>query len=146
MNITLQVVYISNPDTSVDADPKGYSKGYIVNVYRREEIVELPCPESRMIFIHLLGVPDEYNYLSELIVPTYEIHQEFDSEQGISLEKKVIINRRKWFVDFNVFKPETIAELDTNREVTKTWVPEYKGMLKSVLDNNVIITDEDLII
>ena len=145
MNITLHICYIPNPDSAIDALSGSYSKGYILNVFETPDNQEPPNSESRFVFIHLKNVPDNYNFLYELLKPIYKTIQELNPVDGTLIEKQIIEDRRKWYVDFDLFTAETIAEFELNKQTTKIWTSDYFYMVKKVENPLITLIEQDVI-
>ena len=111
MDITIQIMKIDKSHTPDGGLDHRLSLGYIVNIYRRADVVEPPSENNPTVFIHCKNCPLSMAEVHALA------HAEFDEGKGI-------LHKRKWrFVRtfMSDIPPVKRAELVSDRETTMFW-------------------------
>lgn len=136
MDITLQIMaYPPTHDLSYNLakEARRYKRGDIVAVYLRSEVVEPPHIGSRMVFIHIIGVPVTAIQKAKKLMDAH-----FDS-----INIRILLKRRRFNIDPQSLPVSVRNQLIANREITVTWTQAKPYLIDAVTGLTVI--DGDLI-
>lgn len=122
IDVTLQIV---GTESNVPAGSGKHLSGGIVGVYPL--ITMSASPNSRLVFVHVTGVP-----IADITKLAFLVDRENDATV-----------RNRWVFDKTLASEEGLAALELHRGISITW-DRAKQILKNVITGNFIV-DGDII-
>ena len=130
MNITMQFVFIEATNPIPDERFRK-KRGHVVALYESDRICvpdannpdfsvlrEPVSLTSRLAFIHVKNYPiDSIEPLKEFLTETVD-----DAGEPV--------RNRKWLIDVNLMQPETVAILNSKRQITVDWLDQNAALLR----------------